>query len=104
MSGRETLKDPLRPATRSNYVATPAGDQFRDPTLPLGLHNADPLGSNHPRIYDSSRRSPDRDTESPKGTRDAGPPGGWVDDPNTPGQQWNTEVPQGPQDASPSGS
>jgi len=104
MSERETRRDPSRPATRSNYVATPAGDQLRDPTLPSGLHEADPLGRNHPRIYDHSKGQPQRDTESLKGARDAGPPGGWVDDPDMPSQRWDTEVPQGPRDAGSLGS
>ena len=47
MSERETRRDPLRPVTCSNYMATPAGDQLRDPMLPLGLHHADPLGRHH---------------------------------------------------------
>ena len=75
-----------------------------DPMLPLGLHNADLLGNNHPRIYDSSGRPIDEDTESPRGARDAGPPGGWVDDLNMPLQQWDTGVLQSPQDANPLGS
>ena len=104
MSACETRKDPSRPATRSNYVAMPASEQFRDPTLPSGLHDADPIGYNHPRVYDTFRKTIDRDTESPKGTRDAGPPGGWVDDPNTPRLQWDTGVSQGPRDADPMGS
>ena len=33
MSEREARKDLSRPATRSNYMATPAGDQFRDLTV-----------------------------------------------------------------------
>ena len=104
MSERETRRDPSRPTTRSNYVATPAGDQLRDPTLPSGLHEVDPLGRNHLRIYDHSKGQLQKDTESPKGARDAGPPGGCVDDPNTPSQRWDTKVPQGPRDAGPPGS
>src|SRR5712691_4211076 len=84
MSECNSRKDPSKPATRSNYVAMPAVNQFKDATLPQGLHDADPLGDNHPRIYDSSRRVNDWDTESSRDARDAGPPGGWVDDPNTP--------------------
>lgn len=103
MSGRNTRKDPSRPATRSNYVATPAVGQSKDATLPLGLHDADPLGDNHPRILESSRRPNDRDTESSKDARDAGPPGGWVDDPNTPILRWDTGASQDTQDAGPTG-
>jgi len=104
MSSHETRKDPARPATRSNYVATPAVNPLRNIMLPQGLQEADPLGYDHPRVLESSRKPNDRDTELLKGARDAGPPGGWVDDPSTPNQKWDTEVPQGPRDASPSGS
>ena len=86
MSECETRRDPSRPTTRSNYVAMPAGNQLRDPTLPSGLHEVDPLGRNHPRIYDHSKGQLQKDTELLKGARDAGPPGGWVDDPSTPSQ------------------
>ena len=74
MSGRNSRKDPAKPATRSNYVATPTTGQHRD-------------------------------TESPKGTRDAGPPGNypWVDEPSTPRHEWDTEAPQSPRDAGSSG-
>lgn len=103
MSGRETQKDPARPAMCSNYVAMPAAHLLRDTTLLQGLQDADPLGYNHPCVMESSREPDDRDTRLLQGTRDAGPPGRWVDDPNTPLQQWDTRVPQGPQDAGPSG-
>ena len=50
MSSRNSRKDPAKPATRSNYIATPAANQLRDATLPQGMTDADPLGGEHPRI------------------------------------------------------
>src|ERR1700733_9452337 len=87
MSARNSRKNPAKPATRSNYIATPAANQPRDTTLPQGMQD-------------------DRDTESPKGARDAGPAGSQhprVDEPKTPPQLWDTGVPQSPRDAGPSG-
>jgi hypothetical protein len=98
MPGRETRKDPGKPATRNNYIATPADKPLRDTTLPQGLSDADPLGTQHPRLQRHV------DTETPKGSRDAGPSGSHprVDEPRTP-ETWDTGVPQGPRDAGPSG-
>src|ERR1700735_2388574 len=100
MSARNSRKNPAKPATRSNYLATPTISQPRDPTMPQGMQTA---YQQHPQAGESP---PHRDTESPKGTRDAGPSGihPWVDDPTTPANESDTEAPPGPRDADPPGS